>query len=52
VATADDEDDLLRSVALQNAQSILHARQRAEVTRKRDRSDIGNMRRFYPSDLT
>jgi hypothetical protein len=26
----DDEDDLLRSVAFQNAQSILAARQRAE----------------------
>lgn len=30
MSTADDEDKLLRSVALQNAQSILLARQRAE----------------------
>ncbi|HXG90381.1 MAG TPA: PAS domain S-box protein [Vicinamibacterales bacterium] len=30
MATSHDEDALLRSVALQNAQAILHARQRAE----------------------
>ena len=30
VASNDDEDELLRSVALQNANSILAARQRAE----------------------
>ena len=30
MAASDDEEELLRSVALQNAQSILLARQRAE----------------------
>jgi PAS domain S-box-containing protein len=41
MATLPDEDGLLRSVALQNAQSILHARQRAEEELLRAREALG-----------
>ena len=40
MATLDDEDDLLRSVALQNAHSILLARQRAEEELLRTREAL------------
>jgi hypothetical protein len=54
MATDDTEEELLRSVALQNAKSILLARQRAEreLTRRRrrwsGRPDVGQ---FAPAVL-
>ena len=40
MAPHDDEEDLLRSVALQNAQSILQARQRADEELVRAKEDL------------
>ncbi|CAN5718319.1 ATP-binding protein [soil metagenome] len=50
--TPDDEDELLRSVALQNANSILLARQRAEQELLRTREDLRESQERLRAALT